>query len=156
MKHGKMLRRLTALALSAAMAASSAFAAADKQLTNWDGETATIELSVDGGSRMDKAAVMFVLDKSTSNEVRGAAAEMLNEIASKTNTDIVYNVIIFSGTATTTDWQNIKNTDIANNFLNRETTSGTNMDAGIELAISEMNDLPVEYKNAPKFLITLY
>ena len=145
MKHGKVLRRLTALALSAAMAVSSAFAA-DPQLNKFhdglDGNNqTTITLTVGGmPERHEKVAVMFLLDKSTSQGLRDEAAEMLDELASKENTDILYNVVIFSGTASATGWLDVHDDtpleETKINFVNKETTGGTNMAAGVYRAIS--------------------
>lgn len=132
----------------------------DKTATplNEDDQT-TVTLSVGGEQTKDKAVVMFILDKSTSNDVRQAAADMLDELAQKTNTDLLYNVVVFSGTATSTGWQNIQDKDtyddILNDLKNSTTTSGTNMDAGIECASSQMADLPAEYKDADSYLVTL-
>ena len=161
MKHGNVLRRLTALALSAAMAVSSAFAA-DPQLNKFhdglDGnDQTTITLTVGGmPERHEKVAVMFLLDKSTSQGLRDEAAEMLDVLASKENTDILYNVVIFSGTATATGWLDVHDDasldETKENFVNKETTSGTNMAAGVYKALGELEDLPEEYEE--KYLIT--
>lgn len=119
----------------------------------------TVKLSIGSTENMEKVAVMFLLDKSTSQGMRDEAVEMLDELASKMNTDIIYDVVIFSGTATATGWQNIQDEvtldDTKANFVNRETTSGTNMDAGIEKALSELSSLPAEYTEAAKYLVTL-
>ena len=161
MKHGKVLRRLTALALSAAMAVSSAFAAEPQLAKFHDGldgnDQTTITLTVGGmPERHEKVAVMFLLDKSTSQGLRDEAAEMLDELASKENTDILYNVVIFSGKATATGWLDIHNDeslkDTKQNFANKETASGTNMAAGVYKALGELEDLPEEYEE--KYLIT--
>ena len=86
-------------------------------------------------------------------------ADMLDKIKDKMNTDILYNVVIFSGTATSTGWKDVHDdaslTDTKENFVNKETTSGTNLDAGIEEATAQMSVLPEEYKDASKYLVTL-
>ena len=73
MKHGKMLRRLTALALSAAMAASVGFAAnpaenvtLDKSASGWEGDQTTVTLSI--GATQTKTAA-DVLEYLRSQEV---------------------------------------------------------------------------------------
>ena len=118
-----------------------------------------VELTIGSSESKEKAAVMFLLDKSTSQGMRDEAAKMLDELASKSNTDILYNVVIFSGTATSTGWQDIQDSDtldeIKENFVNGTTTSGTNMDAGIEKAIAEMSTLPGDFTDATTYLVTL-
>ncbi|WP_455139920.1 Spy0128 family protein [Thermophilibacter sp.] len=128
----------------------------------WDDEVAdqaNVELSIGSTESKDKVAVMFVLDKSTSQGMRDEAAKMLDYLKGKSNTDIIYNVVIFSGTATSTGWQNIADDATLDatkaNFVNGDTTSGTNMDAGIEEAISQMKSLPADYADAESYLVTL-
>lgn len=132
----------------------------DKTATELDENlNTTVTLSVDATESKDKVAVLFLLDKSTSQGMRDEAAGMLDVLAQKTNTDILYDVVIFSGTARASGWKNIQDTDtletIKSNFVNGATTSGTNMDAGITLALSERDSLPAEYADADTYLITL-
>lgn len=119
-------------------------------------DTFDITLSVEGSEARDNVAVLFVLDKSTSQDVRTAAAEMLNTLKAKTNTNIIYDVVIFSGTATSTGWQDIADdqafADTQKNFANAETTSGTNMDAGLQLASQELKNAPAGYET---YLVTI-
>ena len=118
-----------------------------------------VTLSIGATEGKEKVAVMFLLDKSTSQGMRDEAAEMLDELADKLNTDILYDVVIFSGTATSTGWQDIQDSDtldtIKTNFVNGQTTSGTNMDAGIEMATVEMEKLPDDFADATTYLVTL-
>lgn len=118
-----------------------------------------VTLTIGASESKDKVAVLFLLDKSTSQGMREEAAEMLLELKTKDKVDILYDVVIFSGTATATGWKNIQDSesleDTLKNFVNGETSSGTNMDAGIERALSEMNGLPENYKNAATYLVTL-
>ena len=120
---------------------------------------AEVTLSVSGTETKDKVAVLFLLDKSTSQGMRDEAAGMLDELAKKTNTDIRYDVVIFSGTATATGWNDIQDSttldSIKANFVNGATTSGTNMDAGIQKAMEEMDGLPEGYDTADTYLVTL-
>lgn len=132
------------------------------KLAAWDETTedrANVQLSVGSTESRDKVAVMFLLDKSTSMGMRDEAAEMLDYLSEKSNTDIIYNVVIFSGTATSTGWKNIADDATLDatkaNFVNGETTSGTNMDAGIEAASAQMGQLPAEYVDAETYLVTL-
>ena len=119
-----------------------------------------VTLSVGGKSAKENVAVMFLLDKSTSQGVRDEAAEMLDELATKTNTNILYDVVIFSGTARSSGWQNIQDTTtletIKNNFVIGDVTSGTNMSAGILKAKTDIATLKKEHTEYTEtYLITL-
>ena len=119
-----------------------------------------VTLSVGGKSAKENVAVMFLLDKSTSQGIRDEAAEMLDELATKTNTNILYDVVIFSGTARSSGWQNIQDTTtlatIKSNFVNGSGTSGTNMSAGILKAQTDIATLKKEHTEYTEtYLITL-
>ena len=119
-----------------------------------------VTLSVGGKSAKENVAVMFLLDKSTSQGIRDEAAKMLNELATKTNTNILYDVVIFSGTARSSGWQNIQDTTtletIKNNFVIGDVTSGTNMSAGILKAKTDRATLKKEHTEYTEtYLITL-
>ena len=130
----------------------------DKTATDLDENDQTdVTLTVGATEEKENVAVMFLLDKSTSQGMRDEAAEMLDELATKSNTNILYDVVIFSGTATATGWQDIQDTDtladVKADFVNGDTTSGTNMSAGVQKALTELETLPEEYET--KYLITL-
>ncbi len=131
----------------------------DKTATPLEGNDTTVTLSVGSTENREKAAVLFLLDKSTSVGMRDEAAGMLDELATKNNMDIIYDVVIFSGTATSSGWNDISDEDnldtIKSDFVNRETTSGTNMDEGIEMAQNDINSLPEGYENAATYLVVL-
>src|SRR5699024_6730427 len=99
-----------------------------------ENDQSTVTLKIGADEDQAKVAVMFLIDKSTSQGMRDEAAGMLDELKTKMNTDILYNVVIFSGTATSTGWKDVHDdaslTDTKENFVNKETTSGTNLDAG--------------------------
>ncbi len=121
-----------------------------------------VTLSVGGKSAKENVAVMFLLDKSTSvGNSRTEAARMLHYLKSLTNTNIIYDVVIFSGTASSTGWNNIlddKNfEDTLKNFANQKTSSGTNMPAGIDQATQDMETLKSQYSSYAKnaYLITI-
>ena len=119
-----------------------------------------VTLSVGGKSAKENVAVMFLLDKSTSQGIRDEAAKMLDELATKTNTNILYDVVIFSGTARSSGWQNIQDTTtletIKNNFVIGDVTSGTNMSAGILKAKTDIATLKKEHTEYTEtYLITL-
>ena len=119
-----------------------------------------VTLSVGGKSAKENVAVMFLLDKSTSQGIRDEAAEMLDELATKTNTNILYDVVIFSGTASSSGWQDIQDSTtldaIKDNFVGSNPTDGTNMSAGILKAKSDIESLKNTHKEYTEtYLITL-
>ena len=120
-----------------------------------------VTLSVGGKSAKENVAVMFLLDKSTSMGTRQEAAKMLQHLKGLTNTNIIYDVVIFSGTASSTGWKNISDdatyTDTEENFANREPSSGTNMPAGIDQALKDMNILKRDYSSYSEntYLVTI-
>ena len=119
-----------------------------------------VTLSVGGKSAKENVAVMFLLDKSTSQGIRDEAAEMLDELATKTNTNILYDVVIFSGTASSSGWQDIQDSTtldaIKDNFVGSNPTDGTNMSAGILKAKSDIASLKNTHKEYTEtYLITL-
>ncbi len=128
-----------------------------KSATGLENDTTTVTLKVGATQEKDKVAVMFLLDKSTSQGMRDEAADMLSELKTKTNTELYYNVVIFSGTATSTGWKNIVDDKSLNetlaNFANREPTTGTNMDSGITKALSQMDEVPEGVDST--YLVTL-
>ena len=134
----------------------------DKTATPLNQDKSTVTLTVGGSEEKANIAVMFLLDKSTSQtKARQNAAEMLWNLKEKTNTNIIYDVVIFSGTATSTGWRNIADDgtvhDSIANFANIGTTSGTNMTAGIDQAKKDMKTLSEsypEYKDST-FLVTI-
>ena len=134
----------------------------DKTATPLNQDKSTVTLTVGGSEEKANIAVMFLLDKSTSQtQARQNAAKMLWNLKEKTNTNIIYDVVIFSGTATSTGWRNIADDgtvhDSIANFANGGTTSGTNMTAGIDQAKKDMKTLSErypEYKDST-FLVTI-
>ena len=120
-----------------------------------------VTLSVGGKSAKENVAVMFLLDKSTSMGTRTEAAKMLQHLKGLTNTNIIYDVVIFSGTASSTGWKNISNeaayTDTQENFNNKEPSPGTNMPVGIDKAIQDMETLKSQYSSYAEnaYLITI-
>ena len=133
----------------------------NKTATDLVNDKTDVTLSVGGKSAKENVAVMFLLDKSTSQGVRDEAAKMLQHLKGLTNTNIIYDVVIFSGTASSTGWQNISNeaayTDTQKNFANREPSSGTNMPVGIDKAIQDMETLNSQYSSYAEnaYLITI-
>ena len=132
----------------------------NKTATDLVNDKTDVTLSVGGKSAKENVAVMFLLDKSTSQGIRDEAAKMLDELATKTNTNILYDVVIFSVTARSSGWQNIQDTTtletIKNNFVIGDVTSGTNMSAGILKAKTDIATLKKEHTEYTEtYLITL-
>ncbi len=134
----------------------------NKTATALANDKTDVTLSVGGKSAKENVAVMFLLDKSTSvGNSRTEAARMLHYLKSLTNTNIIYDVVIFSDTASSTGWNNIlddKNfEDTLKNFANQKTSSGTNMPAGIDQATQDMETLKSRYSSYAEnaYLITI-
>lgn len=133
----------------------------NKTATALANDKTNVTLSVGGKSAKENVAVMFLLDKSTSMGTRTEAAKMLQHLKGLTNTNIIYDVVIFSGTASSTGWKNISNdaayTDTQENFNNKKPSSGTNMPVGIDQAIQDMNTLKSQYSTYAEnaYLITI-
>ena len=133
----------------------------NKTATDLVNDKTDVTLSVGGKSAKENVAVMFLLDKSTSMGTRTEAAKMLQHLKGLTNTNIIYDVVIFSGTASSTGWQDISNdaayTDTEKNFTNKEPSSGTNMPVGIDKAIQDMETLKSQYSTYAEnaYLITI-
>ena len=132
----------------------------NKTATDLVNDKTDVTLSVGGKSAKENVAVMFLLDKSTSQGVRYEAAKMLDELATKTNTNIMYDVVIFSGTASSSGWQDIQDSTtldaIKDNFVGSNPTDGTNMSAGILKAKSDIASLKNTHKEYTEtYLITL-
>ena len=53
-----------------------------------ENDETTVQLGIGSTEERNKVAVLFVLDYSTSVNVRNAAADMLGELASKDKTDV--------------------------------------------------------------------
>lgn len=134
----------------------------NKTATALANDKTDVTLSVGGKSAKENVAVMFLLDKSTSQgKTRPEAARMLQYLKSLTNTNIIYDVVIFSGNATSTGWRNISDDngyeDTVKNFANTETSSGTNMTAGIDKALKDMGILKSDYSSYTEntYLVTI-
>ena len=133
----------------------------NKTATDLVNDKTDVTLSVGGKSAKENVAVMFLLDKSTSMGTRTEAAKMLQHLKGLTNTNIIYDVVIFSGTASSTGWQDISDdaayTDTQENFNNKEPSPGTNMPVGIDKAIQDMETLKSQYSSYAEnaYLITI-
>lgn len=91
----------------------------------------TVQLGIGSTENRNKVAVLFVLDYSTSVNVRNAAAAMLEELASKDKTDVKVGVVNYWAEADEGSWTSItENTDVEG-LLTATQTGGTNYHAGL-------------------------
>ena len=170
MKHGKMLRRLTAMALSAAMAASSAFAVVgtnskielDKTATTLSADDQTkVTLSLGSTSETTESDIVFVLDKSASTDIRQEAMNMLDELqrhAEEGGHIINVGVVNFEQgildeltlTSLATGYDEIKKHVI---FHDAE-SSGTNIHAGLARGLEILNSGSADPANKHLVLVT--
>lgn len=147
--HGlrRFLCGLTALATAALMVPLSAGAndseIVDKTSSGWntnkDGTTVTLEVNGSAGVP-DKAAVLFVFDKSTSVNVRDAATSFANELALKVNTDLKVAVIDFSSVAASSGWVEWDSSNPDYSIFYNTQGSGTNYHAGLLKAQELLTD----------------
>ena len=166
--HGlrRFLCGLTALATAALMVPLSAGAVLRPEPVVSDGITLTKEatalddnlqtdvtLGVQVGSEKEDIAVLFVLDYSTSVSVRDAAADMLEELRSKTNTNIKVGVINYWADADEGSWTTLTSETDTKSLLTATQTGGTNIHAGL-LAAQELLNSP-EIDGCETYLITI-
>ena len=97
---------------------------------NVDDET-TVQLGIGSTENRNKVAVLFVLDYSTSVNVRDEAAAMLEELASKDKTDVKVGVINYWADADSGEWTTITPETDVNSLLSQTQTGGTNYHAGL-------------------------
>ncbi len=97
---------------------------------NADDET-TVQLGIGSTENQNKVAVLFVLDYSTSVNVRDEAAAMLEELASKDKTDVKVGVINYWADADSGEWTTITPETDVNSLLSQTQTGGTNYHAGL-------------------------
>ncbi|MCD7775912.1 MAG: VWA domain-containing protein [Firmicutes bacterium] len=105
---------------------------------------------------MENVAVLFVLDYSTSVNVRNVAGAFLTELASKENTNVKAAVIDYSAVAEATEWTTIDgNTDTSaeTGLLKSKTSSGTNYHAGLLKAQGMLESEEIE--GYTTYLITI-
>ena len=119
---------------------------------NGNDET-TVQLGIGSTEERNKVAVLFVLDYSTSVEVRNAATDMLKELASKDKTDVKVGVVNYWADADEGQWTTITPDTDVDSLLKQTQTGGTNYHAGLlsaqELLASE------EIEGYTTYLITI-
>ena len=113
----------------------------------------TVQLGIGSTENRNKVAVLFVLDYSTSVNVRNAAAAMLEELASKDKTDVKVGVVNYWAEADEGSWTSItENTDVEE-LLTATQTGGTNYHAGLLSAKSLLES--DEINGYTTYLITI-
>ena len=165
MKHGKMLRRLTALALSAAMAASSAFADVWTPEVYKEAENLTkdyissVTLSLPSSEQELVSDVVFVLDESScSDSVKTSVKTMLNDLydqVKETSATIKIGAVQFRGDVRVLELTPLtgETADEISSFMDgRPETPGSNMHSGL-LKASEMLSGDFEVSDSRKYLI---
>ena len=96
-----------------------------------DVDETNVTLSIGATQDERDVAVLFVLDYSTSVDVRRAAADMLEELASKENTNVKACVINYWADQDTGQWVTIDSDTNVNELLNATQTGGTNIHGGL-------------------------
>ena len=96
-----------------------------------ENDETTVQLGIGSTEERNKVAVLFVLDYSTSVNVRNAAADMLKELASKDKTDVKVGVVNYWADADEGQWTTITPDTDVDSLLKQTQTGGTNYHAGL-------------------------
>ena len=135
-----LFKKAAALGIGAMMIfslSSVSFASVDKDKTASELENDRTAVSLSVGADQEKTAsdVFFVLDKSTSVDVRDAAVAMLEELKERAGDHTIkVGVVIFNRNANRTlelTELNEENFEAIEQAIRTEMSSGTNIDAGI-------------------------
>lgn len=114
-----------------------------------------IDLSIQGEQEVKNVAVMFILDKSTSVEVKEAAEAMLNDVESHTtNVNLYADVIVFNQNSWSTGFQKGVTQEITD-ALAYKVSSGSNIDGGIIQAKKDLEKLTTTYGNMDETYVVL-
>ena len=169
MKRKKTLNKLAALLLSAVMALSlntavlaaetNRHAAIDKTAAELKDGRTDVTLAIGAGSEKTSSDVVFVLDKSTSVEVKDAALAMLDELMTRAGENrIKVGVVEFNKTADNEGFVlpltslNPDSYAQVEAIFKNELKSGTNIDAGIR-AGAAMLAADTSVDNSSKHLV---
>ncbi len=125
----------------------------DKTATDLVDDTTDVTLSIGATEGKDKVAVMFVLDYSTSVDVRDAAADMLDELKTKENTDVKVCVINYWADADKGEWITLTSETDTNDLLKATQTGGTNIHGGLLTAEEALESSEIE--DYETYLITI-
>ncbi len=125
----------------------------DKTATGLVDDTTDVTLSIGATEGKDKVAVMFILDYSTSVNVRDAAADMLDELKTKENTDVKVCVINYWADADKGKWITLTSETDTNDLLKATQTGGTNIHGGLLTAEEALESSEIE--DYETYLITI-
>lgn len=168
-KLRRFLCGLTAMATAALMVPMAAMAAKtdgnvtiDKTATPLSNENqTTVTLDVQAGTTTQGSDVVFVLDKSTSLNVSAEAEAMLNELMEQADENsikvgvVVFNKVVNNDYVLQLTELNDSTQATINEYLNKRTSSGTNIEAGIRAGIQMLqNDTSVPNSNKHLVLVT--
>ncbi len=145
-------------------AGSSEELTVDKTATDLSDDKTDVTLSIGAGSKTTASDVVFVLDKSTSAEVKNEALAMLDELMEQTSeNDLMVNVgvVTFNRMADSEEFNmslqplNEKSISSIESIFKKELSSGTNIEAGIRKGMEMLeNDETVLDENKHIVLVT--
>ncbi len=125
----------------------------DKTATDLENNQTTVTLEVGGTQEVEKVAVLFVLDYSTSVTVRDEAASFIDELADKANTNVKVCVINYWADADEGTWTTITDETSTSELLSTDKSGGTNYHAGLLAAQKALNSDEIE--GYTTYLITI-
>ena len=112
-----------------------------------------VTLSIGATEDQDDVAVLFVLDYSTSVDVRQEAEAMLKELAGKENTNVKVGVVNYWADAQTGEWVTMTPDTELSDLLTSPGRSGTNLHAGLLEAQEMLADPAID--GYETYLITI-
>lgn len=114
-----------------------------------------VTLQIGAGESIDQAAVLFVMDKSTSVDVRSAAKTFVEELSQKDGADIKVAVINFSQDAASSGWKDFPSLsdEEKTELFAKPQADGTNYHAGLLKAMELLKSSEIEGR--PAYLITI-
>lgn len=155
----KIWAMLTALALVCAMLPSAMAVDLSKEASGLTNNKTTVTLTVGADQTTEAADVVFVLDKSTSTDVREEALKMLKELqneASERNLKVKVGAVVFNRSADNegyvVDLSELDDDTVQSltKMFELELASGTNIEAGLRKGISMLqsdSDVPNSNKH---------
>lgn len=155
----KIWAMLTALALVCAMLPSAMAVDLNKEASGLTNNKTTVTLTVGADQTTEAADVVFVLDKSTSTDVREEALKMLKELqkeASERNLKVKVGAVVFNRSADNegyvVDLSELDDDTVQSltKMFGLELASGTNIEAGLRKGISMLqsdSDVPNSNKH---------
>lgn len=160
----KIWAMLTALALVCAMLPSAMAVDLSKEASDLTNNKTTVTLTVGANEEHPVSDVVFVLDKSTSVNVRNAATAMLDELLTRANPEkstINVGVVVFNSNARN-DGYVMGLTELTetsrnefNTILGKELSTGTNIEAGIRAGMAMLaGDTTTADENKHLVLVT--